>query len=107
MQFTEESITIAAGRLGFSWQLFRAVVVNDYDEIFARLAAEHFDAAYLQGTPVTAQPENITRISQLALRHQIPTVSETALYAERGLLLTYGQNYDQGVARAGRAGDET
>jgi len=85
--------------LGFSWQLFRAVVANDYDEIFARLAAEHFDAAYIQANPLTAKPGNVTRISQLALRYLIPTVSEYSFYAKGGLLLTYGQDFSRDAMR--------
>jgi hypothetical protein len=44
----QEDGQIAASALGFTWQNFRALdVANDYDEIFARLEAEHFDAAYM------------------------------------------------------------
>jgi len=100
MQMSEENITIAAGKLGFSWQLFRAVVANDYDEIFARLAAEHFDAAYIQANPLTAKPGNVTRISQLALRYLIPTVSEYSFDAKDGLLLTYGQDFSRDAMRS-------
>jgi putative ABC transport system substrate-binding protein len=60
--------------------------------------AEHFDTAYISGTPVNLQ--NQTRICQLALRHRIPTVSEAAGWARRGLLLTYGQDPSWSYARA-------
>jgi hypothetical protein len=50
-KISEEDRQIAASALGFTWQIFRAAAASDYDEIFARLAAEHFDAAYIPTTP--------------------------------------------------------
>jgi putative ABC transport system substrate-binding protein len=47
LEITEESVTMTASTLGFAWKHCRPVVANDYDKIFARLAAEHFDAAYM------------------------------------------------------------
>jgi putative ABC transport system substrate-binding protein len=91
-QRVKESITIAAGKLGFSWQLFE-ILANDYDEIFARLAAEHFDAAYIQANPLNNK--NLTRISQLAVHHLIPTIGEWEGLAKGGLLLSYGQSYSR------------
>jgi putative ABC transport system substrate-binding protein len=86
----EKVATWAAGKLGFAWQRFQPVVANDYDEIFARIAAEHFDAAYIVVDPLSSL--NIARIGQLALRHRIPTVGELPGWAKDGLLLTYGQD---------------
>jgi putative ABC transport system substrate-binding protein len=94
----EETRQIAASTLGFTWQVFPAAVENDYDEIFARLEAEHFDAAYIPGTPFSNN--NLARICQLALRHQIPAVSDAEDWARRGLLLAYNQDYLWSVARA-------
>jgi putative ABC transport system substrate-binding protein len=79
---------IAASTLGFEWQTFPAAVVNDYDETFACLATEHFDAAYIPSTPLNLN--NRTRICELALR-RIPAVSEYARWTREGILLTYGQ----------------
>jgi putative ABC transport system substrate-binding protein len=87
----------AASALGFTWQVFGAAVATDYDEIFARLAAEHFDAAYIPSTPFNSN--NLTRICQLALRHRIPAVSEVAAWPRGGLLLSYGQDGPWSVAR--------
>jgi putative ABC transport system substrate-binding protein len=87
----EEHITIAAGTLRFTWQSFRAAAANDFDEIFVRLAAEHFDAAFVLAQPLTNQ--NSKRIIELALRHRIPAIGEASSWAKGGLLLGYGQNY--------------
>ena len=92
-----EQITIAAGMLGFTWQSFGAAAANDFDEIFARIAAEHFDAAIVVGHPLINQ--NGRRIVELALRHRIPTVGEAAGWAKGGLLLGYGQNYSWNTVR--------
>jgi putative ABC transport system substrate-binding protein len=93
-----ENQRIAASALGFTWQFFRPSVVSDYDEIFARLAAEHFDAAYISVIPFNAQNSDL--ICQLALRYRIPSVSENSEWAKCGLLLSYGQNFSWTVARA-------
>jgi putative ABC transport system substrate-binding protein len=90
--------TITASTLGFTWQVFRAAIASDYDEIFARLATEHFDGAFIPSTPFNLN--NRTRICQLALRHRIPAVSESAGWAREGLLLTYAQDVPWTVARA-------
>src|SRR5262245_19922284 len=95
IKIIEEGATVAANRLGFSWQ---AVWENNYDEIFARLAAEHFDAAYITSSPFNMQ--NSARIVELALRHRIPAVGEVATLAMAGLLLSYGQDVSRSTARA-------
>jgi putative ABC transport system substrate-binding protein len=92
-----EDLAIAGGALGFTWQWFRAVAANDYDEIFARLAVEHFDAAYI--TPAMLINQNVKRIIELALRHRIPAVGESLNWAQGGLLLSYGQDSPWTVAR--------
>jgi putative ABC transport system substrate-binding protein len=88
---------IAASALGFTWEVFRAAGANDYDQIFALLEAEHFDAAYIPGDVVNTQ--NRARICQLALRHRIPAVSEVAGWAKCRLLVAYAQDGAWGIAR--------
>jgi ABC-type uncharacterized transport system substrate-binding protein len=97
-KIAEEDRQIAASALGITWQVFSAAVESDYDEIFARLAVEHFDGAYFPST--TFNLNNQTHICQLALRHRIPAVSESSQWAKNGLLLSYGQDFDWTVARA-------
>jgi len=97
-EIAEEDRQIATSTLGFTWQVFPAAAASDYDEIFARLAAEQFDAAYIPSTPF--HNNNATRICQLALRHRIPAVSETSQWAKEGLLLSYSQDVSWSAARA-------
>jgi putative ABC transport system substrate-binding protein len=96
----EERATIAEQAHGVAWQMFRAAVADDYDAIFARIAAEHFDAAYVQADPLSNQPGNMARICELALRYVIPAVSGGNAWARDGLLVTYGQNYNRSTALA-------
>jgi putative ABC transport system substrate-binding protein len=93
-----EDQQIVASSLGSTWQDFRATAASDYDEIFAHLSAEHFDAVNVPGVPLNS--ENQTRICELALRHRIPAVSEVPSWAKCGFLLTYGQDYTWSVSRA-------
>ena len=81
-----------------AWQVFTPVVPSDYDEIFARIAAEHFDAAFVSADGFAVQ--NAKRIIELALRHRIPTISAAGGLAKGGLLLGYGQDYLWSVMRA-------
>jgi putative ABC transport system substrate-binding protein len=93
-----EDAAIAASKLGLTGQLFQPAVASDYEETFARIAAEHFDAAYIPSTPFNSQ--NQTRICKLALRHLIPAISEYAGWPRGGLLLSYGQDDSWSVTRA-------
>jgi putative ABC transport system substrate-binding protein len=96
----EERAAIAEQAHGVAWQMFRAADANDYNAIFARIVAEHFDAAYVQADLLSNQPENVARICELALRYVIPTVGGGNEWARDGLLLTYGQNYNRSAALA-------
>jgi putative ABC transport system substrate-binding protein len=94
----KEYVTSAASTPGFTWQYFPPALGNDYDEIFSRLAADHFDAVLVPSIPANSQ--NATRIIQLALRHRIPAVGDQADWANGGLLLSYGHDLLWGVRRA-------
>ena len=85
----EKDVTDAATKLGFAWQAFYPAAPEDYDAIFARLAAEGFDAAYVEPGPLL--DANQTRVARLAMRHRVPTVGNYPYHAENGLLLAYGE----------------
>jgi hypothetical protein len=61
---------------------------------FDRLAAEHFDAAYIAADPLTNQ--NLMRVIELALRHKLPAIGEGPGLARLGLLLGYGPGLQPG-----------
>jgi hypothetical protein len=54
----ENDVAKAAEKWGFTWQAFTAGKVDDYDEIFAQLEAEGFDAAYVGANPLTCWSRN-------------------------------------------------
>jgi putative ABC transport system substrate-binding protein len=84
--------------LGIDWQLFRSVDGSNYDEIFARIAAEHFDAVHIGADPFTVQ--HVARFAGPALRHRIPTATGSSVMARDGILLSYAQDSSWSVARA-------
>jgi putative tryptophan/tyrosine transport system substrate-binding protein len=84
----EKDVTDASVKLGFAWQAFNPAAPEDYDAIFARLAAEGFDAAYVEPGPLL--DANLARIAGLAIQHRIPTFGNYPYYVENGLLLAYG-----------------
>jgi putative ABC transport system substrate-binding protein len=98
VKLAKEDQQLAASALGFTWQIFDAVVASDYDEIFAHLAAERFDAVYVPSSPLNLQ--NQTRICQLASTHRIPAAAEIGDWARCGFLLTYGDDFSWSLAHA-------
>jgi putative tryptophan/tyrosine transport system substrate-binding protein len=88
----EKDVTDASTKLEFTWQAFSPAAPEDYDAIFARLAAEGYDAAYVEPGPLL--DANLARIAGLAMRHRIPTFGNYPYYADNGLLLAYGGDAD-------------
>jgi len=88
----EKDIADASTRLGFAWQAFNPAVPEDYDAIFARLAAQGFDAAYVEPGPLL--DANLARVAGLAIRHSVPTFGNYPYYADNGLLFAYGGGAD-------------
>src|SRR5262249_31417651 len=97
-RWRKEHVTSAASTLGFTWQYFQPAPGNDYEQIFSRLVADHFDAAFIPSIPANGQ--NATRIIQLALRHPIPAIGDQSDWANGGLLLSYGHDLVWSVRRA-------
>jgi putative tryptophan/tyrosine transport system substrate-binding protein len=73
-------------------------VPEDYDRIFAQLAAEGFDAAYVPPSPLSYA--NLKRIAELGRRHRVPTLGDHPIFAKNGFLLTYGEDPTRTVERA-------
>jgi putative ABC transport system substrate-binding protein len=88
----EKDVTDAATKLEFAWQAFSPAAPDDYDAIFARLAAEGFDAAYVEPGPLL--DANLIRVAELAMRQRVPTFGNYPYYADQGLLLAYGGGAD-------------
>src|SRR5260221_4581325 len=86
----EKDFAALAVDLGLTWQAFSPAVPEDYDAIFVRLAAEGFNAAYVEPGPVL--DANQARVASLAVRHRIPTVGDYPYHAENGLLMVYDED---------------
>jgi putative tryptophan/tyrosine transport system substrate-binding protein len=94
----EKDVTEASMKLGFAWQAFNPAAPEDYDAIFARLAAEGYDAAYVEPGPLL--DANLAHVAGLAIQHRIPAFGNYPYYVENGLLLAYGGDADPVNERA-------
>jgi putative ABC transport system substrate-binding protein len=109
----QADITTAGRTLGFSFEIFTPTEVADLDEIFERVEAEGFDAAYIWPSPFTLNYRAYIAIA--ALKHRVPTISERSEDAHTGILLSYGLDsvqiqqsaagYVDNVLRGAKPGD--
>jgi putative tryptophan/tyrosine transport system substrate-binding protein len=83
-----ENVTLAATKLGITWQAFQINGPEELDSMFAQLGAESFDAVYMPPNPMFYGRQK--RIVELAQQYRIATVSDTSEFAQSGFLLTYG-----------------
>jgi putative ABC transport system substrate-binding protein len=84
-----KDVAKTAEALGIGWNAFYPTNEN-IEQIFAQIAADRFDAAYVWSTAISFP--NREQIAKVALQHRVPTISDFADYARQGLLLTYGQD---------------
>lgn len=77
-----------AGRLGLEIEPVAVADAGAIDAVMARIAARSVDGVLMQNTALLSR-EGLA-IAQAALRHRLPSISESPLYAERGGLLQYG-----------------
>lgn len=88
LELIETDIGAGAKKLRFTSQKFYPADLEDVGRIFAQLAAEGFDAAYIFSTPFSFG--NRRQIAQIALQYRVPTISDNTEFAKDGVLLTYG-----------------
>ena len=85
-----KDVAKTAEALGISWNAFYPTN-ETVEQIFAQIAADRFDAAYVWSTAISFP--NREQIAKAALQHGLPTVSDFADYARQGLLITYGEDF--------------
>jgi len=68
------------------------------DRAFAVIERERAAGLLVVGDPTLSIHR--TRIAELAIRHRLPTVSTVKTWAEAGLLMAYGANFDELFRRA-------
>ncbi|WP_186294177.1 ABC transporter substrate-binding protein [Bradyrhizobium guangdongense] len=84
-----KDVAKTAEALGVDWKAFYSTS-DSLEQIFAQIAADRFDAAYVWTTAFAFASRE--QIAKAALQHGVPTISDLADYARQGLLLTYGQD---------------
>jgi putative ABC transport system substrate-binding protein len=87
-QRLEKDISTAGLALGFTWTIFYTATVAEVDEVFERVSAEGYDAAYIWPSPFSYYAK--ASIAAAALQNRVPTISDTTEYARNGVLLSYG-----------------
>jgi putative ABC transport system substrate-binding protein len=86
-----KNIQSFAQKLGASAAVAYASTVSEIEEAFASLARERVTTIIV--LPSGLFNVNEERIARLAVRYRMASIATTAGYAERGALLSYGQNY--------------
>ncbi len=84
----QKDVSAAGLALGFTWEIFDPPSVTDVGELFENIAAERYDAVYVVSSPLLYLYKG--SIVEAALKHRIPTISESTEYTRLGLLLSYG-----------------
>ena len=93
-----EELAEAAALSGLRTHSFAVANADDIDAVFAQLAGETVDAlAVVQGQVVNA---HMARITELALRHRLPSVGANPEFSSAGGLLSYSPNYQTVYERA-------
>ncbi|MGQ0510270.1 MAG: ABC transporter substrate-binding protein [Betaproteobacteria bacterium] len=98
VQWHVKNIQSAAQQLGGKAPVAYAPRLEDIESSFALLAKEQVTAAIV--LPSALFNTHATLIARTALKHRIASIATTRIYAERGALLAYGQNYGAFTRRA-------
>ena len=89
----------AAGSLGLSVNVLKAVTEDDFEGVFAALIQQHADALLVSADPfLSSRREHLVA---LAARHAIPTLYEFRDFVEAGGLISYGTVFPEGYYKGG------
>lgn len=87
-----------ADRLKVSLQRVEVRAATDLDTGFAATLRHRAEAVAIY--PLSTAPADIKRIADFAVKHRLPTVTNTAAYIKEGLLAGYGPNVPDQYHRA-------
>lgn len=90
-QWYVKNIQGVAQKLGVNVPVAYASTPNEIEGAFASLAREHVATVIV--LPNGLFTANADRIAQLALKHHMASIATARLFAESGILLSYGQDY--------------
>jgi putative ABC transport system substrate-binding protein len=91
-------IQAAAPALGLTVLPFEVSRPGDIDAALARIANERAEALFIIPDPTWSLGHR--RIADLAVRYRLPAIGTVRGYADEGLLMSYGTNFDQLWRRA-------
>lgn len=87
-----------AQKLGVETTVAYVSAANEIEDALGTLARER--ATVVIVPPSGMLEMNVDRIARFALKHRMASVASTLTYAEGGLLLSYGQNYNAFARKA-------
>ncbi len=93
-----KSIEAAAPKVGVQTIAIEAGTPEEIEAGFARMKRERVDAVVIAGDAVFTM--HARKIADLALNFRLPSITQTALYAKVGGLMSYGQDTTESYRRA-------
>jgi putative ABC transport system substrate-binding protein len=94
-----EEFPQTARKLGVALPIVEATTAEELDIAFASAAAQHADAIFPVGDPLTIR--NATRITALAAKYRLPAIYLGREYVADGGLISYGPDFPDLWLRAG------
>jgi len=86
-------LEIAAGPLRIALQNLRVSSARDCADVFSIAARERAEALFVIQAPLTYNERRT--ITQLALKHRLPSIYSASEYVEAGGLISYGTSYPE------------
>src|SRR5258708_3419629 len=89
--FELSQFSSAARELGLSYDVFDVSTGNDIDQVFQKMAEQHFQAVVVFAASLLFAERK--RISALGLKHRLAVVAPAKLFVDVGALLSYGPDF--------------
>jgi putative ABC transport system substrate-binding protein len=89
--FELSQLSSAARELGLSYEVFDVTNGNEIDQVFEKIAERRFRAVVVFGANIMFSERR--RISALSLKYGLVAIAPAKLFADNGLLLSYGPDY--------------
>ena len=86
-----EGMQAAAQTLGIKVLPLEARTPQEFEAAFAAMAKAQVRALIVTPDPLFSQ--NRVRLAELTAKHRVPAIAADRVYAEAGLLMSYGPNY--------------
>jgi ABC-type uncharacterized transport system substrate-binding protein len=93
-----DALAAAAPKLGVSLHMLPVQTVDDFERAFATMAREHVSGVFVIGSAQTFAHR--TRLAQLALKHQLPSMFGPRENVEAGGLMSYAPDLRELTRRA-------